>query len=254
MSFPSASDMDLAGKVQRLLLPKSSPACAWCCMGIKNRMALALGGDFYEFIPLGDGGQVVFLGDVTGHGLQASVVMALLYGYLHRASTNGVRPQQLVAEANEFLQLFARRSLRFDHYFSSTLFFGIIDRATLRMRYVNAGQVAPLVRRGDEIFSLEATASPLGYFSDLELEERVFVFEPQDRLLLYTDGLSESHNRAGDFFGTERIVRLLKEHDDTHLDFLERLFSALREFGVDDPPMDDCTAIVIDFHAPIVAE
>ncbi len=241
-------DLDLASKVQRLLFPKSSPLCDWGCMGVKNRMALGLGGDFFEFIALPDGCQVVFLGDVTGHGLQASVVMSLLYGYLHRASTSGCLPKQTVADANAFLQFFAKRSRKFDHYFSATLFYSIIDPASLLMIYVNAGHVAPLVKRGDEVFALQSTASPLGYFSDPELEVATFQFEVGDRLLLYTDGLSDSFNSSGQFFGSERIEQLLLNHPDPHLEFLERLFAALHEFGAPDPPDDDCTAIVIDLH------
>lgn len=241
-------DLDLASKVQRLLFPKSSPLCDWCCMGVKNRMALGLGGDFFEFIPLSDGCQVVFLGDVTGHGLQASVVMSLLYGYLHRASTSGCSPQQTVADANAFLQFFAKRSRKFDHYFSATLFYSVLDPASMMMRYVNAGQVAPLVKRGAEIFALQSTASPLGYFSEPELEVATFQFEAGDRLLLHTDGLSDSYNSAGQFFGVERIEQLLLNHPDSHLEFLDRLFAALKEFGAPDPPDDDCTAIVIDLH------
>ena len=241
-------DLDLASKVQRLLFPKSSPSCDWCRMGVKNRMALGLGGDFFEFIALPDGCQVVFLGDVTGHGLQASVVMSLLYGYLHRASTSGCLPKQIVAEANDFLQFFAKRSRKFDHYFSATLFYSIIDPASLMMIYVNAGHVAPLVKRGQEIFALQPTASPLGYFSDPELEVETFQFEADDRLLLYTDGISDSFNTNGESFGSQRIEQLLLNHPDPNLEFLDRLFDALKEFGATDPPDDDCTAIVIDLH------
>ena len=241
-------DLDLASKVQRLLFPKNSPQCDWCCMGVKNRMALGLGGDFFDFIALPDGCQVVFLGDVTGHGLQASVVMSMLYGYLHRASTSGCLPKQTVADANAFLQFFAKRSRKFDHYFSATLFYSIIDPASLMMTYVNAGHVAPLVKRGDEIFALQPTASPLGFFSDPELEVATFQLEVGDRLLLHTDGLSDSYNSAGQFFGGERIEQLLLSYPDSHLEFLDRLFAALKEFGAPDPPADDCTAIVIDLH------
>ncbi len=241
-------DLDLAGEVQRLLFPKSSPVCDWCCMGVKNRMALGLGGDFFDFIALPAGCQVVFLGDVTGHGLQASVVMSLLYGYLYRVSTSGCLPKQTVADANAFLQFFAKRSLKLDHYFSATLFYGVIDPISLMMSYVNAGHVAPLVKRGDQFFALQPTASPLGYFSDPELEVATFQFEVDDRLLLYTDGLSDSFNAGGQSFGGERIQRLLLKYPDPHLEFLDRLFAALHEFGAPDPPEDDCTAIIIDLH------
>lgn len=86
------ADIDLASEVQQLLFPKGSPHCDWCCIGTKNRMARGLGGDYFDFIALPDGCLVVFLGDVTGHGLQASVVMALLYGFIHRGTAEKCNP------------------------------------------------------------------------------------------------------------------------------------------------------------------
>lgn len=79
-------EVKLAGEVQKLLLPKGSPLCSWCCMAARSRMANVLGGDFYDFIELEDGCQILFIGDVTGHGLHASVVMTLVYGFIHRAA------------------------------------------------------------------------------------------------------------------------------------------------------------------------
>lgn len=243
-------DVDLASEVQQLLFPKSSPVCSWCCIGVKNRMARGLGGDYFEFITLPDECQVVFVGDVTGHGLHASVVMSLLYGFIHEAAAKGCEPRETVAQANGFLRSFAKRSEELDHYFSTTLFFSIIDPATLEMHYVNAGHVAPLVRRGDRIHCLETTASPLGFFDGPELEMRSFRFERGDRLLLYTDGLTEAFNDRGQVFGRERLEEVLLSHQGDHLEFLEALFQSLRAFGASEPPEDDCTAIVIDLHGP----
>jgi sigma-B regulation protein RsbU (phosphoserine phosphatase) len=241
-------DIDLASKVQRLLFPKGSPVCSWCCVGVRNRMALGLGGDYFDFIRLDNGCQLVFLGDVTGHGLQASVVMSLLYGFLHRASANGCTPLETTAQVNRFLQYFAKRSRKFDHYFSTTLFYGIIDPDTLTMRYVNAGHVAPRVcRNGDQIFSLTATAQPLGYFAEPELEMRTFQFEKGDRMLLFTDGISESFNSRGQLFGTGRIEDLMRKCQGPQ-PFLDSLFQAMEDFGAPDPPEDDCTAIVMDIR------
>ncbi len=79
-------EVKLAGEVQKLLLPKGSPLCSWCCMAARSRMANVLGGDFYDFIELEDGCQILFIGDVTAHGLHASVVMTLVYGFIHRAA------------------------------------------------------------------------------------------------------------------------------------------------------------------------
>lgn len=117
-------DLDLATGVQQLLFPKSSPICSWSCIGVKNRMAQGVGGDYFDFITLADGCQLVFLGDVTGHGLQASLVMGMLYGFIHRSAIEDCDPLRVGKEINTFLRYFAKRSEYLDHYFSSTLFSG----------------------------------------------------------------------------------------------------------------------------------
>lgn len=241
-------DLDLASSVQQLLFPKSSPICSWSCIGVKNRMAQGVGGDYFDFITLGDGCQLVFLGDVTGHGLQASLVMGLMYGFIHRSATQDCDPLRVVREINTFLRLFAKRSEEYDHFFSSTLFCGVINPGNLCMEYVNAGHVAPVVRRGDELFRLLPSGQPLGYFDQPELDLEVFRLQRGDRLLLYTDGITEATGNRGEMFGLRRLERLLRDHNDDHLDFLEDVFAALKRFGVSEPLADDCTAIVIDLH------
>lgn len=244
------SDLDLASKVQKLLFPKASPQCSWCCMAVKNCMAKGLGGDFFDFVELPDGCQVVFLGDVTGHGMQASIVMALLYGYLHRAIAGGCPPRETVAQVNDFLLSFARRSRHLDHLFSTTLFYSVIEPNSLVMHYVNAGQVAPLVHRQDRILRLPPTAQPLGFFASPEIEVRMFQFQPGDRLLLYTDGIIEAFNGRGQVFGHAAVERLLLSHRDGPQDLLDGLFGQLAAFGGLYPPEDDCTAIALDFSTP----
>jgi serine phosphatase RsbU (regulator of sigma subunit) len=241
-------DIDLATQVQQLLFPKGSPVCSWCCIGIKNRMASGLGGDYFDFITTADGCQALFLGDVTGHGLHASVVMSLLYGYIHHSARELCSPLDLVRQVNDFLQTFATRSRVFDHYFSSTLFCGVIHPETLEMSYVNAGHPAPLVRRGEVIHSLATTAPPVGFFDDPDISLGTFRFEKEDRFLLYTDGITEASNGDGIFFGRSRLEEVLLHKNGDHLHFLDQLYAALRSFGAPDSPADDCTAIVLDFH------
>jgi len=243
-------DVDLASEVQQLLFPKSSPVCDWCCIGVRNRMARGLGGDFFEFITMPDECQVVFIGDVTGHGLHASVVMSLLYGFIHEAAAKGCSPRETAHQANAFLRTFAKRSERLDHYFSTTLFFGVIEPRSLAMHYVNAGHVAPMVRRRDRIHRLDPTAQPLGFFDRPEIGMGEFHLQKDDRLFLFTDGIPEAFNARGKAFGLERLETILLSHRGDHLDFLDRVFTSLREFGAEDPPEDDCTSIVIDLHGP----
>lgn len=242
-------ELELAVKVQQLLLPKSSPACTWCCIGVKNRMATGLGGDYFDFITMPDECQSLFIGDVTGHGLHASVVMSLIYGFIHRAAMGGCAALELVRQVNQFLIDFSRRSATIDQYFSSTLFYGIIEPKALIMHYVNAGHVPGLVLRNGEVSELHSTGPPVGFFETPEMHLQSFTFEQGDRLLVFTDGIIESANDEGELFGLHRLKELLRCHADIdYEEFLGVVFQELEHFGVVDPPEDDCSAIVIDFH------
>ncbi len=247
--LPDRLELDLARQVQQLLLPKSSPVCTWCCIGIRNRMAEGLGGDYFDFITMPDECQSLFVGDVTGHGLSASVVMSLIYGFIHHAALGACDPLDLVQQVNRFLLSFARRSETIDQYFSSTLFYGIIDPTTLQMTYVNAGHVPLLVNRNGSVFELNPTGRPVGFFEECDALLESFAFEPGDRLLLYTDGITEAMDGGDEPFGLDRLKRLLAEAAgvDYH-SFLDRLFEELAMFGAVDPPRDDCTAIVLDIN------
>lgn len=242
------NDVDLATRVQQLLFPRSTPVCDWCCIGVKNQMAGGLGGDFFDFIRMPDGCQTLFLGDVTGHGLHASVVMSLIYGYIHRATVGICDPLATVSGINSFLRSFADRSERLDHFFSTTLFFATIDPKSLHMHYINCGQVAPLIRRNEQLIRLEPTAPPLGFFEVPDIHQGSFTFRPGDRILLHTDGISEATNSRGEPFGSAGVEEALLTLAADHLEFLDGLYQRMLAFGCITPPRDDCTAIVLDFH------
>ena len=174
--------------------------------------------------------------------------MSLLYGFLHRASLNQCQPVKVVTDINGFLEDFAGRSKELDHLFSTTFFCGIIHPETLLMRYVNAGQVPPMVRRKDDILDLGATAPPLGFFPSPDISMATFQFEKMDRLLLFTDGVTETFDQEGRLFGPERLKKFLLRDDLDHISFLDHLFEELTEFSGNASQKDDCTAICIDFH------
>jgi len=244
-------DFDLAEKVQQLLLPRSSPLCTWCCIGVSNRMASGLGGDYFDFIAMPDGCQSLFIGDVTGHGLHASVVMSLIYGFIHRAALGSCAPLDLVRQVNTFLVNFARRSQSIDEFFSSSLFYSVINPQTLAMHYVNAGHQPALVQRRDRIYELHATGPPVGYFDEPAMKTATFHLTAGDRLLLHTDGVTEAASHAGEMFGRERLKELLRVTAGCdYLEFLQKLDGALQAFGLPDPPLDDCSTIVVDLHGP----
>ncbi len=247
-------EVKLAGEVQKLLFPKSSLACSWCCMAARSRMANVLGGDFYDFIELDSGCQVLFVGDVTGHGLHASVVMSLVYGFIHRSAQVECHPHDVVSDLNTFLRTFAKRSDRLDHFFSATLFFGVIDSQSRTMHYINAGHPEGLVKRGGDLFRLPATSHPVGYFEDAEFSVETFQFSDHDRLLLYTDGLIDSSNPNGEMFGGERLDESFRRLEGDHVVFLNSIFAEIDDFLEGQSPFDDCTAIAIDFHDMLLGE
>ncbi|MDF1580183.1 MAG: PP2C family protein-serine/threonine phosphatase [Desulfuromonadales bacterium] len=240
---------DIAGQVQQLLLPKSPPVCDWSCIGVRNRMAEGLGGDFFDFLPTADGCQAVMIGDVVGHGPAAAVVMSLLSGYIHAKLQAVCSVHHVVDQVNAFLKSFAARSQTHDHLFSAALFFGIIDPMTLKLDYINAGHPPPLVRRGEEILALHSTTQPLGFFDIPEDSVRSVQFRQHDRCLLYTDGITETTAVVdGELFGRQRLDNLLLNHQGDHLEFLDTLLAEVMAFNGQDRPQDDCTAIAIDFH------
>ena len=241
-------EVKLAGEVQKLLLPKGSPSCGWCCMVARSRMANVLGGDFYDFIELEDGCQVLLVGDVTGHGLHASVVMALVYGFIHRAVRDVCNPHEVVSALNKCLRTFAQRSEKLDHFFSATLFFGIVDPQSKSISYVNAGHPAGLVKRKGELLRLTATSHPVGYFDQAEFQVDSFQFAEHDRLLLYTDGVIDNCNPHGEMFGSERLDQAVRKLEGDSMAFLDGLFAEVRHYLNGQPFFDDCTAIVVDFH------
>ncbi|QVW34188.1 serine/threonine-protein phosphatase [Geobacter sulfurreducens] len=235
----------LASRIQQLLLPKTPPVCSWGCIGVMNRMATALGGDYFDFISMPDGREVVFIGDVTGHDIQSSVVMSLVYGFLHHCALTVDDPLTMVSQLNRFLVRFADHGTELDHHFSSTLFLGIIDPASLRLEYVNAGHVPPLVLRRNSLHRLASTSPPVGFFAEAEVATGCFGLERGDRLLLYTDGILDASNGT-ETFGAERLDAFLTATGGSYTRFMDELAAALRNFGAGDPPDDDCSAIVVD--------
>ena len=245
------SDLDLASNVQQLLFPRSSPVCSWCCIGVKNLMAQGLGGDYFDFIEMRDGCQTLYLGDVTGHGLHASIIMSLIYGFIHNVSLDKCNPLAVVTGINHLLRSFAARSEKFDHLFSTTLFFAIIDPQSFNMHYINCGQIKPLIRRDKQVIRLKTTAPPLGFFDNPEIGQGTFEFQPGDRMLLYTDGLSEATNSTNEQYGNSRVESCLLDIEGDHIEFLDRLYQRNIDFGCLQPPADDCTAIILDLHKPL---
>jgi serine phosphatase RsbU (regulator of sigma subunit) len=194
--------LHVAKLVQRQFLPKSLPELPGWRMAAFYRPALVVGGDFYDFIPLPGGLVMVVIGDVTDKGVPAALVMASTHSLLRAAAPRLVSPGAVLGKVNELLcrdtpaQMFV------------TCLALVLDSASGRVTFANAGHDVPYVRTADGVTELRAKGMPLGLMPGMTYEEKTFVFRPGDRALLHSDGLSEAHGAGREMFGFHRVAAL----------------------------------------------
>jgi len=235
------SELEIAANVQQKLFPRKQRKLqtvdyAGLCLAARE-----VGGDYYDFLDISEGTLGFVLGDVSGKGVPAALLMANL-----QASFRNQAPGALLRPADA-LQAINR------HFYESTaaerfatLFFGIYDDRTRRLRYVNCGHVAPLLLRASgQLERLDATATMLGAFSVWRSGERALSLAPGDALVAYSDGVTEAGIDCGDEFGEERLTAVLREHQDEPAAILaQSVVDAVTRFG-GVTRTDDVTVVAI---------
>ncbi len=205
------------------------------------RQARQLGGDFYDFIPLPDGRIAVAIGDASGKGLAAALMISNVQSSLRTAAfLTGNHGGEVLGAVNR--QVYG--SSLAERY--ATLFYGVFDRDTRMLRYVNAGHHPPMVIRQDgSILWLESGGAPVGMFPDWSYEQGAVHLNPGDRFLAYTDGVVEAVNRAGEDWGVEGLRGAALESGATCADELVReIFCSMDEFS-SGRQIDDATIVVM---------
>jgi serine phosphatase RsbU (regulator of sigma subunit)/catechol 2,3-dioxygenase-like lactoylglutathione lyase family enzyme len=207
----AAHELEIAKHVQSRLFPQVLPPLntleyAGACI-----QARKVGGDYYDFLDLGQGRFGFVIADISGKGIAAALLMANLQANLRSlCAIAETQPDHLLRSVN---QLFCENTS--DGAFA-TLFFGEYDDAARLLRYANCGHLPALVLRGDgSVARLDATATVLGIFKKWECEVGECQLAPGDILALYTDGITESFDAAGDEFGESRLVDSLRCHRTT---------------------------------------
>jgi len=242
-------DIALASEVQRRLLPEAPPRTEAVEFAAASVPARRIGGDYYDFVELRDGGIGIALADVSGKGVAAALIMSVVQASLRLISSEGdVSPPHLVARMNEFIY----RSTPTNKY--ATFFYAQLDER--RLRFVNAGHNAPyLLRAGwrstagsalPEIEELSTGGTVVGMFPEMEYEEATVELCPGDVLLAFTDGVPEAHNPENEEFGEERLQQLLRQT--AHLPANEisaRLSDEMKDWIRDAEQYDDLTFIVM---------
>jgi serine phosphatase RsbU (regulator of sigma subunit) len=245
----SSQELELARQVQARLLPRTQPAlttleCAAVCIQARH-----VGGDYYDFLELGREQLGLVIGDVSGKGVPAALLMANLQAHLHnQCATYSSRPYTpfVLEQPQRFLlsvnRLFYENTA--DQAFA-TLFFAEYDDRLRRLRYANCGHLPGLLlRHDDNLERLNATCTVLGLFKGWDCaacERHLF---PGDTIVLYTDGVTESFNEAGEEFGESRLIETLRKlRELPSRDLLVSLVDNVRQFSPHEQ-RDDITMMV----------
>jgi sigma-B regulation protein RsbU (phosphoserine phosphatase) len=234
-------DLELASRIQSQLLPNKNLKFNGWEAYYHYEPAGPVSGDYCDLVrPQTKGGDLFFLlGDVSGHGVAASMLMSHLHATFHSLVDAGLSASQLVGRAN---RIFCESSISADY---ATLVCGRAGKSG-EVEICNAGHCPPLLVKGEEITSLDATGLPLGIFNGSEYSTRSMLLAPGDSLLLYTDGLTEGQDKANAEYGAERLAGLVKGRLDLPPQALTELcLEDLRTFMSGAPKTDDLSIMVI---------
>jgi len=202
-------ELEVARRIQQASLPKEVPELEGWELSPHYRPAREVGGDFYDFHLLSEGRLGLVLGDATGKGVPAALVMATTCGMLQLAaqSLDSSSPSEVLARANETLLS------RIPANMFVTCFYAILDPKSGHLVYANAGHDLPYLHRASgEAEELRATGMPLGLMPGMGYEEKESILQAGEAALFYSDGLVEAHNPKGEMFGFPRLRSLVAEH------------------------------------------
>jgi serine phosphatase RsbU (regulator of sigma subunit) len=242
----TSQEMDFAREVQSRLFPQKLPALDTLEYAARCIPTRQVGGDYYDFLELRPGRVALVLADIAGKGVSGALMMANLQANLRSQYAMAlVDLPQFLRSVN---QLFYENTADSGY---ATLFFADYDDATRRLRYANCGHLAPLLLRADagnglprRVQRLDSTCTVLGLFTKWDCVVSEVQLNPGDTLLLYTDGITEATNDAGEEFGETRLIETLSAQ--AHLpvsSLLDALVTAVQNFSPTEQA-DDITLVV----------
>ncbi len=241
----AAQEMAIAQQVQAKLFPQTQPRLRTLDYAGTCIQAREVGGDYYDFLGLGPEGLGLVIGDISGKGIAAALLMANLQANLR--SQCAIALDQIQGLLRSVNQLFYENTIDSAY---ATLFFAEYSDKEQRLRYVNCGhQSALLLRNDNSLERLDSTATVLGLFKDWDCSMGECQLFPGDTLLMYTDGVTESFNNAGEELGEQRLIEALLRHRELPSQALiSSLVDELQQFSPDEQH-DDITLIVAKCRA-----
>jgi sigma-B regulation protein RsbU (phosphoserine phosphatase) len=238
------SELELAQRVQKMLLPPEAPHIPGLEVAAFSRPAQFVGGDYFDFIDFSNGSHGLAIADVAGHGVSASLQMASVQALLRALVPVHTSPAQVLRQVHK---LFIH-NIRFDTFV--TFFMGAFDSSSKTLTFCNAGHPPPLVLRksnGKEevVDLLSPTGAAVGLLEEAEFGEKTMQLQTEDLLVLYTDGVTEAVNRQNHEFGRERLVALSRQPNSMPAkQVIQEIRKGIGNFSDGKPFADDITIVV----------
>ncbi len=240
------SELETARKIQERLLPHTMPEVSGFEISGISLPSQQVGGDYFDFLDMGEGQLGIAIADVSGKGIPAALLMANLQASLH---AQVIRPGEVGEVTSRINDLLVDST---DSNMFATFFYGILDRAASTFTSTNAGHNPPLLLRvAGEIERLEAGGLLLGFMAEQEYQHQTATMEPGDILVLFTDGITEAFESglevvADGLFGEDRFIAVVRENRSSSAREIQNaILVAISDFTGGSPQSDDITLVVI---------
>ncbi|MEE8340659.1 MAG: GAF domain-containing SpoIIE family protein phosphatase [Candidatus Neomarinimicrobiota bacterium] len=234
-------ELNFATDIQTNLLPKLNPQIDGYDIAGKSIPAKEVGGDYYDFIPIDEKKYAICLGDISGKGMPAAMLMANLQATLRGQALFTSSPGECLTRANKLLY----RSTDLQKF--ATLFYGILDSSKNIFQFSNAGHDPPFLINSDKkVIRLTKGGTVLGFMEDYQFEEDSIKLNKKDLIIIYSDGVTEALNKQNKEFGENRLLAILSENmNSTANELINIVFDAVKAFVIDVAQSDDITVVVI---------
>ena len=233
-------ELRVAADIQKQLLPRRPPRIAGYQLAAFALPSRRVGGDFFDFISLGQGQWGLAIADVVGKGIPGAILMATARAILRGHASPAQRPVDVMARTNRMLSL----DVQPDQFVTAV--YAVLDPRVGTLTYCNAGHPVPLLFRDDRVIEMTKGGLVLGAVENEEYQEERLMMLPGDVAVFYTDGLSEAVNKRERLFGKERLVRAALRHRHRSASYILRgIRDALRAYTLGTPQTDDLTAFVL---------
>jgi len=241
-------EMELAAEMQRRLLPADMPAYADFRFAAYLAPARHVGGDLFDVQPLDDEHVGLLLADVADKGMHAALLMAVTRTLFFQEAQRSLSPAAVTLAVHDGLMGIGRTADGNVLDAFVTAFYGVLHRPSGRLTYVRAAQERPLLwRAGQALMPLPGDGRFLGMIEDLALQEHSVTLQPGDLLLLYSDGVTDAHNAAGDTYGAARLRAAFDESDVRNADStLAALVTDINRWRNGAPAFDDVTMLMVE--------